>query len=369
MALRQMKYLSCVAAMLVGGLGAAAPSEPAGYHVVHPGESIQQAVNRARPGDTVFIRPGHYRGSVLITKPRLRLIGAGRRTVIGPSGKRAQNACGREGNGICIIGGRGRRLHDVTLHGLTVQGFRKNGIWASRTDWLTVHEVTARHNGVWGIAQEKSTRAAIRDNTVTGNGDSGIYLANVVGEEGGATDNRGATITGNRLSHNRIGITLQRVRNLTVAHNGIAGNCGGIFIVGDESRPRAGALTVRDNTIVKNNEHCPANGRLPFIQGVGILLTGTEQALVRHNLIRENRGASPFSGGVVLFPSFVKSLNERNVISDNIVLRNKPVDLANRDRAGRHNRFLRNVCRTSQPAGLCPRPHREHRMHPSSTGE
>ncbi|MEV6568503.1 right-handed parallel beta-helix repeat-containing protein [Streptomyces kronopolitis] len=366
MALRQMKYLSCVAAMLVGGLGAAAPSEPQGRHVVHPGESIQRAVNQARPGDTVFIRPGRYRGSVLITKPRLRLIGAGRRTVIEPSGKRAGNACGRSGNGICILGGQGRPLRDVTLHGLTVQGFKKSGIWASRTDRLAVHDVTSRNNGLWGIAQERSTRAAFRENTVTGNRESGIFLANVVKEEGGATDNRGATILGNRIFRNRIGITLRRVRNLTVAHNDIGGNCGGIFIVGDESRPRAGALTVRDNSIVKNNRRCAANGRLPVIQGVGVVLTGTERALVRHNLIRENRGTSPFSGGVVLFPSFVKSLNERNVISDNIMLRNKPADLANRDRAGQYNRFLRNVCRTSQPAKLCPR---THRAHPSSTGE
>ncbi|MFE3552609.1 nitrous oxide reductase family maturation protein NosD [Streptomyces kronopolitis] len=369
MALRQMKYLSCVAAMLVGGLGAAAPSEPQGRHVVHPGESIQRAVNRARPGDTVLILPGRYRESVLITKPRLRLVGAGRRTVIGPSGKRAGNACGRSGNGICVLGGRGRRLRDVTLQGLTVQGFKRSGIWASGTDRLTVHGVTSRNNGVWGIGQERSTRAVIRDNTVTGNRDSGIYLSNIAKGEGGATDNRGAVVVGNRLFRNRIGITLQRVRNLTVAHNDIGGNCGGIFIVGDESRPRAGALTVRDNSIIRNNRRCAANGRLPFIQGVGVLLTGTERALVRHNLIRENRGTSPFSGGVVLFPSFVKSLNERNVISDNIVLRNKPLDLADRDRAGRNNRFLRNVCRTSQPAGLCPWPHRVHRVHPSSTGE
>ncbi|MGW7489139.1 right-handed parallel beta-helix repeat-containing protein [Streptomyces sp. NPDC054786] len=367
MALRQMKYMSCVAAMMIGGLGAASPCDARERHVVHPGESIQQAVDRARPGDTVIIRPGHYRESVLIRKSRLHLVGAGRKTVISPSGKRAENACGHSGNGICVTGTAGRPLRDVSIRSLTVRGFKKSGIWASGTDRLTVHHVAARHNGVWGIAQERSTRALIRDNVVTGNGDSGIFLANTVKEEGGATNTRGATVTENHLAKNRIGITVRRVRNLTVANNTITGNCGGVFIVGDESRPRAGALTVRNNTIVKNNKYCAGNSRLPFIQGSGIVLTGAEKTLVRRNLIRDNVGKSPLSGGVVLFPSFVKALSERNLVIDNVVLHNKPVDLANRDPKGKGNRFVHNVCRTSKPAGLCRR-YEVHGVHPS-TGE
>ncbi|MFG2396428.1 right-handed parallel beta-helix repeat-containing protein [Streptomyces lydicus] len=353
MALRQMKYMGCVAVVLAGGLGAAAPHDAEGRHVVRPGESIQRAVDRARPGDTIVLRPGVYRESVLIDKSRLRLVGAGKKTVLTPPRTRAENACGQGGNGICVLSRDKRPLRDVSIRSLTVEGFKRNGIWASGTDRMSVHEVTARRNGVWGIAQEKSTRGVIRDNYVTGNGDSGIFLANTVKEEGGATDTRGALISQNRLTRNRIGVTVRRVRNLTVSHNTMTGNCGGIFIVGDESRPRAGALTVRDNDISRNNKHCPASSRLPFLQGSGIVLTGTERALVRHNLIKDNIGRSPLSGGVVLFHSFVNALNERNVIVDNIVLRNKPADLLNKDAAGKGNRFIRNVCRTSKPAGLC----------------
>ncbi|MBL1089716.1 MULTISPECIES: right-handed parallel beta-helix repeat-containing protein [Streptomyces] len=353
MALQQMTLLGCVAAVMAGGLGAAPPSDAPGRHVVRPGESIQQAVDAARPGDTVVLRPGIYRESVLITTSRLRLVGAGKKTVIRPSSKRAANRCGEEGNGICVLGSQHRPLRDVSIRALTVTGFKQNGIWASGTDRMTVYGVTSRKNGVWGIAQEKSTRGVIHDNFVTDNGDSGIFLANTVKEEGGATDTRGASITQNRMSRNRIGVTIRRVRNLTVGHNTVTGNCAGVFVVGDESRPRAGALTVRDNDVSRNNRHCAATKRLPFLQGSGIVLTGTERALVRHNLVRDNRGTSPLSGGVVLFHSFVGALNEHNTVVDNIVLRNKPVDLADRDPKGRGNRFIRNVCRTSKPAGLC----------------
>ncbi|WP_159478701.1 right-handed parallel beta-helix repeat-containing protein [Streptomyces caniferus] len=368
MALRQMTYMGCVAAMLVGGLGAASPCDATERLVVHPGQSIQRVVDRAKPGDTVFVRPGLYRESVVIRKSRVHLVGAGHKTVISPGRKRAENACGKAGSGICVIGAGDRTLRDVSIRSLTVKGFKKNGIWASRTDRLRVHDVAARHNGVWGIAQEKSTRGVFRDNVVTGNGDSGIFLANTVKEEGGATDTRGATVTENYLAKNRIGITVRRVRNLTVAHNTITGNCGGVFVVGDESRPRAGELAVRNNTIVKNNKHCAGNSRLPFIQGSGIVLTGAEKTVVRRNLIRDNVGKSPLSGGIVLFHSFVKTANERNLIIDNLVLHNKPVDLANRDPKGKGNRFVHNICRTSEPAGLCRR-QEVHGMHLSSTGE
>ncbi|MFE1173869.1 nitrous oxide reductase family maturation protein NosD [Streptomyces sp. NPDC058773] len=366
MVLRQMKYMGCVAAMMVGGLGAASPCDAPGRHVVHAGESIQRAVDRARPGDTIVIRPGHYRESVLIDKSRLRLVGAGHRTVISPSGKRATNACGQSGNGICVVG-KGR-LRDVSIRSLTVRGFKKNGIFASGTDRLSVHHVTVRKNGVWGIAQEKSIRGMFRDNTVVDNGDAGIFIANKTREEGGGTDTRGAVISDNYLAGNRIGVTIRRVRNLTVGYNTITRNCGGVFIVGDESRPQAGALTVRNNSIYRNNKYCPGNSRLPYIQGSGIVLTGAEHVQVRRNVIRENRGKSPLSGGVVLFHSFVKVLNHHNVISHNIVLRNKPVDLANRDLPGKGNRFIRNVCRTSEPAGLCRPLHRDG-LNPSATGE
>ncbi|WP_079064632.1 right-handed parallel beta-helix repeat-containing protein [Streptomyces sp. NRRL F-4489] len=365
MALRQVRHRTrrittpvCAAAALAGVLGAAPPSRAlpdrdGGVLLVRPGESVQRAVDAARPGDTVFLAPGVYRESVRIDKSHLMLRGSGRRTVLAPPATRAENACGQHGDGICVTAGAGGPLTDVHLRSLTVEGFRRNGVWASGTEGLTVHRVRARHNGQWGIGLEKSVRSSVRDSDITDNGDAGVFVANVVEEEGGALDTRGTLLVRNTLAGNRIGVTARRVRNLLIGHNTVTGNCAGVFVVGDEGRPRAGALTVRDNEVARNNKFCPKTKRLPFLQGVGVVLTGTEDSLVQHNLVRDNTGTSPLSGGVVLFHSFVKATNDRNLVRDNIVLRNAPADLINADPDGRGNVFIRNTCRTSRPPGLC----------------
>ncbi len=370
-----MTRLGCAAAVLAGVLGAAPPShavpdQDEGVLVVRPGESIQRAVDAARPGDTVVLLPGVYRENVRINKSHLMLRGTDGHTVLAPpltptaaptppTAPPAQAAptCDAAGDGICIAGAPGAPggpLTDVHLRSLTVEGFRHNGIWASGTEGLTIHHVAARRNGQWGIGVEKSVHSVLRDNLATDNGDAGIFLANTANEEAPGLDTRGTLLLENRLGGNRIGITARRVRNLLIAHNTVLGNCGGVFVVGDENRPPAGAVTVRDNEVLRNNKFCPATKRLPFLQGIGVVLTGTEDSLVQHNLVRDNVGTSPMSGGVVLFRSFVKAANNRNLIRDNVVLRNVPADLINADPAGQGNVFVDNACRTSRPPGLCP---------------
>ncbi|MGW4031233.1 right-handed parallel beta-helix repeat-containing protein [Streptomyces sp. NPDC004838] len=371
---RRIGCLVGVASVMASGLAAAAPaaavSVPHGgaRHIVYPGGSIQVAVDAARPGDTVLIRPGVYRESVQITKEGLTLRGAGPGTVLMPApiavtpsptpiagrkrAVRAVNACAQKGNGICVTGTEGANARGVSIRSLKVTGFAAAGLWASRTDRLSVRQVTAEKNGTWGISLEKSTRASIRDNASRDNRDAGVFLANTVGEEGGATDTLGTVVANNELVRNRVGINIKRVRNLTARENDISGNCAGIFVVSDESKPAAGAMTIRNNDIHKNNKLCPATPRLPAIQGSGIVLTGSDATVIRNNRISENVGSAPMSGGIVLAKSFVGATNDDNVIEHNQVTGNRKADLVHRG-PGKGNTFTGNVCGASEPAGMC----------------
>ncbi|MEV7560588.1 right-handed parallel beta-helix repeat-containing protein [Streptomyces sp. NPDC089795] len=393
---RQIKSLTCIAVVMAAGLGVLAPSSAAAGRRVHPGDSIQDAVDYARPGDTITVMPGTYYENVLITK-RLTLRGFGARTVIkppvtavtpvapvtppasgaaapaapgaaqAPAAKPTANpaakpatsgtsdralACSQADTGICVMGTAEQPVVDVDIHSLTVSGFKRNGIWASYTDRLSVQRVISERNGTWGIAQERSTRGLFRDNTARDNAESGLFIANTVDREGGATDTLGAVVRRNTLTGNRIGVTVRRVRNLSVYGNNLTGNCGGIFVVGDEGEPGAGDMTIRNNRIHENNKFCKGNSRLPDIQGVGIVLTGAEETVIRSNDIRGNVGASPLSGGILLFKSFVGATNTDNVIRDNVVRDNKPADLANQG-TGTGNQFVNNRCASSVPAGMC----------------
>ncbi|MET8082344.1 right-handed parallel beta-helix repeat-containing protein [Streptomyces sp. NPDC005303] len=347
--------LACTVAIVGAVFGAAPPAAVAAdqmTHVVFPGQSIQQAVDAAEPGDTVLVAPGTYRESVKVSTPGITLSGMGRSTVIEPDPQKATGKCAEAGNGICVLGTKEHDVEGVTIASLTVTGFTGTGVFAMATDGLTVRNVTAVKNGVWGIAQERSAHGVFRRNTARDNGDAGLFLANTIKEEAGATDAGGTVIEHNRLEGNRIGITVRRLRNLTVAENHLTGNCAGVFVVGDENKPRAGALTVRDNTLVKNNKSCPKTARLDALQGSGIVLTGTEDTLVTHNRVIGNSGASSLSGGIVLFKSFVGTTSDRNRITDNVLEDNAPADLVNTD-TGKDNTFEHNSCGASQPAGLC----------------
>lgn len=351
----QATCLSCAIAPLVVGMGALAPAASAQSspeQVVRPGQSLQKAVDAATPGATITLARGTYRGSVTITKP-LTLRGAGEQTVIAP-GKEEESgsACAKAGNGICVTGTDEQPLTGVRIQSLTVEGFKKNGVSATRTDQMEVRRVTARDNGQWGIAQDRSTRASFRYNTASGNGDAGLYTANVfeADAESKTFDTRGTVISGNRLTGNRIGMTTRRLGNLTVEHNVVTENCAGVFVV----LPRtAGDLTVRRNAVYENNAYCPAAARLPHLQGVGIVLVGTEKVLVTQNAVHDNVGDSPYSGGIVVFGSMDGVSNDRNVVRDNLVLGNSPADLATRDAKAKDNTFINNVCQTSEPAGTC----------------
>ncbi|WP_395293142.1 nitrous oxide reductase family maturation protein NosD [Kitasatospora hibisci] len=337
---------------------AAAPAAHAagGLHLVRPGESIQQAVDAASPGDTVQLLPGTYYGSVRITTPGLTLRGVGRSSVIVPGnadeGTAGDTVCAAAGHGLCVAGADAEPLRGVTVEALAVTGFPKNGINIASTTGMTLRATYVHDNVQQGISQEKSTRAVIVGNESARNGQSGIFLANSVVNEGGATDTEGTLVSGNRLSENRIGVTVRRLRDLSIEENEVRGNCGGVFIVGDEGVPKAGALSVTRNRVLANNKYCPPNPRLDYIQGTGILLTGAEDTRVTDNQVRDNVGASSMSGGIVLFRSLVGTPNARHTISGNHLTGNSPADLVDAD-TGTTNTFVGNHCAVSVPAGRC----------------
>src|SRR5437899_2328712 len=94
--------------VIAGSLALAAPANAAN-HDVRPGQSIQAAIDAAKPGDSIYVHPGVYHENVAITKDNLTLRGAGGgQSVLAPPAHRKNNACVDPSdptvNGFCVVG-------------------------------------------------------------------------------------------------------------------------------------------------------------------------------------------------------------------------------------------------------------------------
>ena len=98
---RQMRALFVTIAA-VSMLVAVSPAQAREKSVVRPGESIQAAVDAADPGDTIRVRRGTYRESVVVSTDELTL--RGDHAVLEPPGPSQPDACADFGSGICVLG-------------------------------------------------------------------------------------------------------------------------------------------------------------------------------------------------------------------------------------------------------------------------
>jgi nitrous oxidase accessory protein NosD len=329
--------------------------------VVRPGQSIQAAINKASPGDTVLIKPGIYHQSVQIRTDRITLRGSGAfrgGTILLPPKVFPKTLCngGFGPTAVCILA---KNLNPKTgmvitpvrgdkVTGLRVTGFHGNGVFGYGTDGLQVTRVVAVNDGGYGIARFVSSRTLFADDTAIGNDEAGIYV--------GDSPDADTVVRDDHAYGNLFGVFIRHARQVLVKDNLLSGNCQGILVLDDGQRGGAGNATITDNSVFKNNKFCPKSGDTPVnFQGGGILLLGATRTLVADNRVTGNSGKQLNSGGIVVVSAhaLTHGSNPRfNTITGNTASRNHPADLI-WDRTGTGVRFKANDCDTSVPSGFC----------------
>ncbi len=314
------------AAMLVGAAPASAKAL-----VVHPGESIQAAVDAAKPGDTVVVLSGTYHQAVCVTTDGIKLRGT--RSVIVPPAEAPQTPCafGPEGQviGIALFGQVNEEtgevidpLSDVTVSGFRVEGFAAFGIGMIGGEDVDIVDNTAVDNEEYGIARFVSTGGTMKGNRATGSEEAGLYL--------GDSPHANATIIGNTAWDNGLfGIFVRDSSHGSVVGNRSFGNCDGIIVLSTTAATPAEDWTVKDNRVRDNTKACPAGE-----EGLPI-------------------SASFVSGGIAVASTAPLGGNDPvgNLIKGNRLRDNQP-DLFY-DGSGSGNVFVHNSCETSIPDGLC----------------
>lgn len=334
---------------------------------VHPGQSIQDAVDMAHPGDTVRLAPGDYFQNVTIQTNGLTLTGAGD----GPNGSRLHGGgptvpgiCVSPGSvtGICVAGktdSSGNPVaptSHVTVRDLSVHGFSGFGVGLFFVNHTKVHEVLAADNGEYGISGFVLHGVTFTHNTSVHNGAPGFYI--------GDSPKARAIVAWNRSSGNGasgvegIGFLFRDASWGRVWRNRASGNCAGFLFVdsGENPAPATHWWAAR-NVANSNNLACAAEpGGAPALSGIGISLFGARHSVLWKNTANGNQPSGPsiFSGGIVVASSVAAGGRTPvgNLINENRAHQNSPFDILF-DRTGSGNRFADNHCGTSTPAFIC----------------
>jgi parallel beta-helix repeat protein len=270
---------------------------------VRPGQSIQAAVDAARSGDKVVIKPGTYTETskpcpqsptrecaVNVTKNNITITGKNATLLASPG----------QDNGIVVrsttpgscIDDPSLSLQGSRISGLTIEGFDFNGIFMVCVEDFRITKVNTIDNDLYGVFPVRSTSGRIDHSFASGSHDTGFYV-------GQSQDIR---MDHNTATDNVSGFEIENSTNVSADHNVATGNTGGILVF---TLPGLEVNTgldnvVRNNTITDNNRPntclVPTDAVCGVPEGTGVLVMATDGTLVSENTITGNNS---FGVGVV----------------------------------------------------------------------
>jgi parallel beta-helix repeat protein len=263
--------------------------------VVHPGDSIQAAVDAAPSsgGAIIDIEPGLYQQSVHVNKPGIAIIGLS--GLGGAGGVVLQNlADGSLDTGITVQGVTGFVLSNVTI-----RGFAHNGVVLNNVDGFAIAGVKAVNDGDYGIFPEFSAHGVIAATTASGHSDTGIYVG----------QSHDVVISANVANGNVVGIEIENSSRVVAAANHVFDNTAGILV---DLLPGLSVSVAADNIVAGNFVHDNNHANFATLgdpaallpAGTGILVLGADRTSVVGNAVLDNQ----FAGIAVASSTFITQL-------------------------------------------------------------
>lgn len=305
---------------------------------VSEGQTIQQAVDCAEPGDTILVPPGVYHERVLIDLSGITLRGlvdeppascpVQSPEAAWPEGDDAPQWPVLDGD----IDGDGEKEltdgviasgNDFTMEYFIVQNYSGNGVLVEGVRNITLRHLFTKDTGLYGVYPVRSDHVLVECNVSTLATDAGIYV-------GQSQD----IVVRNNLAYDGVtGIEIENSVRAEVYQNETWGNTGGIlvFLLPNIHSRISQEIKVYDNYVHHNNrpkqDATPGSivGKVPV--GTGIFLMATDNTEVYNNKIEGN---DSFGVGIVsLHQAYepeeigdVGPLPENNHIYDNTYINN-----------------------------------------------
>ena len=262
-----------------GGGETAAPHDPTTI-TVQNGESIQTAIDRAQPGDTVLIPYGTYHETVAVDISDLTIEGIpneqGEWPVLDGEFKLA--------DGFVASG------NNFALGKLAVKNYNDNGVLVEGATGVHIYDMYAERTGTYGIYPVRSTNVLVERVEVTGVEDAGIYV--------GQSEN---AVVRDCMAHGNVaGIELENTLNGEVTNCHAYNNTAGVlvFVLPQLTSKISSNTRIHGNLIESNNlENFARGGVVSFVPpGIGVLLLGADNAEVYENVIKDNK-----TGGIGVY--------------------------------------------------------------------
>jgi parallel beta-helix repeat protein len=271
--------------------------------VVHRGETIQDAVDRANPGDTILVLPGLYTGtagdeSVVDVQTSNLTIWGLPHAVIDATGFEYGIMVGQD----APIGPDGCPPITVTnfrMKGLTIQNADETGVRLVGVDGFELNYGRYIDNHEYGPFPVCSRNGEIRGNFASGSNDAAIYVGN----------DQNVDVIDNFVTDSVAGIEIENTFMSVVRGNVLTGNTGGIltFVLANLPQPFTDTVLIEDNHVFDNNRANTGAGAVAGVPvGTGILIIGADNVTVRHNEITGND-----SFGIASIGNFFSFLDPR----------------------------------------------------------
>jgi hypothetical protein len=285
-------------------------------------KTIQKAVNKARPGDTIKVPHGTYKEGVQIKgakKRYIKLIGdVSHPEKVVLEGKSLKGVA--KANGVVING-----ANEVTIRGIQAQHYNGNGFFAVNVRGYHLNDLIAKEVGVYGLYAFNSIGGEMRRDIAAWNNDSGYYI----GQTPVQTRPVRSIISDVVAYGNVLGYSGTNSRYVTITKSKWFNNGTGIVpnALDSEKFPPPEENVITDNDIFWNNFDYykgapfklrkPATGDVPYPTGVGVLLFGG-----RHNTISNNRIYGNFSVGAGMLEQFLL----KNAVRDGTLVGNQIIN-------------------------------------------
>jgi parallel beta-helix repeat protein len=258
-----------------GGLSALTRARAGKVWVVREGESIQAAILKAGPGDTVEVMPGTYHETTYIDKDDVTLLG-----VIQGEAWPTLDGEGKRNDAVLYSG------NGIRVENLKIVGYKGNAIMGQAGNNFVIRHNWIADTGVYGIFPELGQNGLVENNVLTGIEDAAIYV--------GMCDN--IHVAHNEVFGNVAGIEIENSRHAIVENNLVTDNAGGIltFITPGLPIKTADDVIIRNNFVVANNHrNFAAVGSIVsgVPTGTGVVIMAADDVVVENNVIRDNKNA------------------------------------------------------------------------------